>query len=229
MDEEEGQTGTVLGGPCQACSRNLTPLGSPHGDGSPHPHPVSPASPPSSLSRRRCPCRATVGCSGNGRTRSSHVRYRGPEARGGPCEPAAPPSLSERGAPPPVPHCLTHAQAYPVTIDAGGIAERTVTAQACPARLTHTLAHGAASPVCKEGKAREERHICTCSPACPPGGAALGARLSPATGSHLFLSFLEFPSLHFSSSILPSTFHSADGVITLKHKPRHMSPLFKNL
>lgn len=42
----------------------------------------------------------TVGCSGNGRTRSSHVRYRGPEVKGGPREPAAPPSLSERGARP---------------------------------------------------------------------------------------------------------------------------------
>lgn len=35
----------------------------------------------------------------------------------------------------------------PIAVDAGSIAERTVTAQACPARLTHTLAHGAASPV----------------------------------------------------------------------------------
>lgn len=99
--------------------------------------------------------------------------------RGGTSEPAVPPSLPKReGGPDRVAStalpCLPHAQAYPIAVDAGSIAERTVTAQACPARLTHTLAHGAASPVCKEGEGRGEgRHICTCSPGCPPAGKGL--------------------------------------------------------
>lgn len=43
-----GQPGTVLGGRCQAHSRNLTPLGSPRGMRSPRPHPARLASPQSS-------------------------------------------------------------------------------------------------------------------------------------------------------------------------------------
>lgn len=55
------------------------------------------------------------------------------------------------------PQHLPYAQAYPIAIDAGGIAEGTVTAAACPTRLTHTLSHGAASPVCKDRKELKSR------------------------------------------------------------------------
>lgn len=126
------------------------------------------------------------------------------------------------------------APAYPAAVNAGGIAERAVTAQACPARLTRTLAHGAASPVCREWGGRgEESHIHSCSPRCPSAREGLWLlSLSWDFSSQglipLFLTFLESPSLHLSDSISSSTFRSIARVIIPKHKSNRVSPWFKN-
>lgn len=105
------------------------------------------------------------------------------------------------GSPSATPHCLPHAQAYPIAVDAGGIAERAVTAQACPARLALTPAHGAASPVCRGEAGRAQSSLQPWLPTCRggPGGAERrGTAISSSLSSKIFPPSVPLhPTFHF--------------------------------
>jgi hypothetical protein len=108
---------------------------------------------------------------------------------------------------------------YPVAIDAGGIAEGTVTAAACPTRLTHTLSHRTATPVCKERKGQKSRTTFL---------YAIQDGHPPVTVGLWELCGRSCPSVFWN--LLPSVLPSSEGrVTTPKHKSIPVINLFKDL
>lgn len=171
----------------------------------------------------------TAGCSDIGHTHSSLVHCRCPGSGGVGRERAElhacllpfssfswSPSGTDQG-PLYHPQRLPRAQAYPIAVDAGGIAEGTVTAAACPTRLTHTLSHGAASPVCSE---REEGRI---EPHSYVQFKMATTRVGPWE-----LYGRSWPSVPWN--LLPSVLPSTEGRATIpKHKSIPVFSLFKTL